>query len=235
MVPDWVDGLPVGLPLPVVGGEPPVVGVMSAVREAVAPPPPDPPDDDPADWPASFSESVASAAETLSWAEETAWASDVVSSEASAWPAVTSWPTVTSTAETVPATWNAAVAWWTGSVVPETLSVWRTVATDAYSRPVAGGRRGRGAGGPQGDTDGRHDADRAPHASPPPPSGGRTFGLLIHRSAPPGKPEVVQLLPPVDVIRTVEAVTAPVEAVFPKAVTQSPMARSVAAAAWLVV
>ena len=35
----------------------------------------------------------------------------------------------------------------------------------------------------------------------------------------------MQLLPPVDMIRTIEAVTAPVVAVLPAAVTQSPTAR----------
>jgi hypothetical protein len=47
---------------------------------------------------------------------------------------------------------------------------------------------------------------------------------------PPGNPVVVQLFPPVDMIRMVEAVTAPVVAVLPAAVTQSPTARSEAVA-----
>ncbi len=40
----------------------------------------------------------------------------------------------------------------------------------------------------------------------------------------------MQVLPPVDVIRTVVAVTAPLVAAGPNALTQSPTARSVAAA-----
>jgi hypothetical protein len=42
---------------------------------------------------------------------------------------------------------------------------------------------------------------------------------------------VVQVLPPVDVIRTVVALTAPVESALPAALTQSPTARFAEAAA----
>jgi hypothetical protein len=63
-------------------------------------------------------------------ADDTFCANDVVSSAARFCPAVTCWPTATLTADTVPATWKAEVAWFTGSAVPETPSVWRTVAVE---------------------------------------------------------------------------------------------------------
>jgi hypothetical protein len=80
------------------------------------------------DWADSSSVSLASAAESLVWAEETSISRVVVSNEASASPAVTCWFKETSTVDTVPATWNSAVAWWTADAFPETSRVLRTVA-----------------------------------------------------------------------------------------------------------
>jgi hypothetical protein len=80
-------------------------------------------DDDCAD---SSSESLASAAVRFVCAKETLRSNAVVSSEARVSPAVTVSFSDTSTAETVPATWNAAVAWCTAEAVPETSRVLRT-------------------------------------------------------------------------------------------------------------
>ncbi len=61
-------------------------------------------------------------------------------------------------------------------------------------------------------------------------------GLAICRlHRPPPKPPnpLLQVCPPVEVMRTVRAVTAPVESVEPTAVTQSPTASELAAVDWV--
>jgi hypothetical protein len=83
------------------------------------------------DWDDSSSDSFACAEVRVDWADDTVWASVVVSNEARVCPAVTCWPTATCTADTVPATWKSAVAWRTGSALPETVSVCRTEAVEA--------------------------------------------------------------------------------------------------------
>lgn len=85
------------------------------------------------DWDDSSSVSLASAAVRVVWAEETSFSRDVVLKEARVCPAVTCWFKETSTAETVPATWNSAVAWWTGDAVPVTSRVLLTEAVVALA------------------------------------------------------------------------------------------------------
>ena len=84
------------------------------------------PEEDVEDSPDSSWLSLAWAVARVPWASETCCCREVVSRVASDWPALTCWPTVTSTPATVPATWNDAWAWLTGSTVPEAVSV-RTV------------------------------------------------------------------------------------------------------------
>jgi hypothetical protein len=62
-------------------------------------------------WAASSSASLASAAARFVCADVTLVWREVGVSEASVVPASTCWPRTTLTAETVPATWKAAVAW----------------------------------------------------------------------------------------------------------------------------
>ncbi len=111
----------------VVAAAPVVDGVPPAADELELEP--DEPDElelEPDDWDDSSSESLACAEVRVDWADDTVWVSDVGSTVARGCPAVTCWPTATFTAETVPATWKSAVAWLTGSALPETVSVCRT-------------------------------------------------------------------------------------------------------------
>ena len=176
-------------------------------------------------WFDSSSLSFAWSAERADCADETDSAREVVSSVAITCPALTWSPTFTFTPETCPATWKFAVAELTGVTVPVTLMVLRTSAVPATATRYEGG-----------------PLLALAHAVAPPatatipttstvrrtrrPASRCHDAMLAHApgNPPPPNPPAPQLFVVAEVIRTVDALMAPVLPVRPIAVTQLPTA-----------
>ena len=197
------------------------------------------------DWLSSSSTSLASSALRVDSSEDTDSLSAVVSRVPSVWPAVTCWPGVAVTVVTWPPTWKEAAASLTGSTVPTTVSVVPISARVTRGHAIAGAAAahlGPGGHAAAQDDDEHHRADQdgAPVAGAAPARAGRVLGTAAATTGPPpaaateepppppppAKPPV-HVPPPVEVIRTVVAVTAPLLAAGPNALTQSPTARAV--------